>query len=179
MNVNLSKTMCKIPPKATYSTNELYSGISVVVEELLDKEIKNFDEYDMTPLYADVTINLKPASSYTNNSLSTFTSNKKGMANVRTEMLAARTEAIEDVIQKKRDKQGNIYRDADNLKAKVLINSSRNSSSLTEGIKTPEIPENWNIEIPKLDESKRLNNVGYSDKELKIRQQNYDQWNNN
>ena len=31
MNVNLSKTMCKIPPKASYSTNELYSSISVDV----------------------------------------------------------------------------------------------------------------------------------------------------
>lgn len=105
MSVNFSKTMTKIPPRVkswitTDTRKAMYDGTYSYEEEYVDeneetqrrtvtrdktysgkegetsREIGDTGEGELTPLYAEVTISLRPASSYSDNTIINFSSNK-------------------------------------------------------------------------------------------------------
>lgn len=124
MSVNFSKTMTKIPPikfnAGSGSTTEEYENLyadGVVISKektkekssskraIIDAGRKDGSGY-LTPLYADVTITLRPASSYSDNTIINFSSNTgKGYFNLNMEKM--RKDLIEEQKTQKTDKERN------------------------------------------------------------------------
>ena len=129
MSVNFSKTMTKIPPKVKklrtdvdyrYKKEyELYTNEGAGIEydnegneigylgrEIITREYEyNYStklntEGGLTPLYADVTINLRPATNYSDNSIIHFSSNK-GLRKVSQEIAKLRNDELEREVEKK------------------------------------------------------------------------------
>ena len=94
MSINFSKIMTKIPPNAKSNT--------VKIASVQGKEIKH-DNYEtkrvgeLTPLYADVTISLRPASSYSDTSIIKFSSNM-GCGRFNYSQAKMRNESLQKVI---------------------------------------------------------------------------------
>lgn len=133
MSVNFSKTMTKIPPYSKTWVNEggvaEYNGS--IPEESDDqgktrKSTKNntysgkskrtykFDEMgtgenEITPLYADVTISLRPASSYSDTTIINFSSNN-GRGRINRDLVKLRNDALQKEIQKKQEKVSELAR---------------------------------------------------------------------
>lgn len=118
MSVNFSKTMTKIPPNiSTYDVNDagadsrayygddkatgdkmgLYKGKTQTTTRVLG----NSKEGELTPLYADVTITLRPASSYSDNAIINFSSNK-GRGKFDYSMAQMRNSQLQKEIQRKK-----------------------------------------------------------------------------
>lgn len=105
MNVNFSKVMTKIPPRAKRfkRTSEKQEGVFTEYsnsEILIDSE----HEGQLTPLYADVTISLRPASHYTDNAIINFSSNKR-TGEIAYNMTKVRNESLRTEIEKKKEKE--------------------------------------------------------------------------
>lgn len=133
MNVNFSKTMTKVPPrskaymsgggevfynKAQEYDEDIYDDNGNVIRT--DKKVKNvysgkskrtyvYDddkrtgENEITPLYADVTISLRPASSYSDNTVINFSSSN-GRGRINRDLVKMRNNALQKEIQKKKEK---------------------------------------------------------------------------
>lgn len=109
MNVNFSKTMTKIPPRskayvsgggeARYENNVFIKKSKRTYE--FEKE--GTGENEITPLYADVTITLRPASSYSDNTIINFSSNN-GRGRINRDLVKMRNSALQKEIQKKQEK---------------------------------------------------------------------------
>lgn len=119
MNINFSKTMTKVPP---YSKSYNYSkekGKYLDVPEFIKYsngdteviyyeegehgkyELGNTQEGGLTPLYADVSISLRPASSYSDQSIIHFSSNG-GMGRIGSEIAELRNQSLQKVKDKKK-----------------------------------------------------------------------------
>lgn len=147
MNVNFSKVMTKIPPRAkryqkTYEEREvLKSGGWIEDDENkylnlnLSSEYSNYSEKiidsehegQLTPLYADVTISLRPASHYTDNAIINFSSNKR-TGEIAYNMTKVRNESLRTEIEKKREKETNSFKNQKSLEDYLR----------EKGVKTPE-----------------------------------------
>ena len=109
MNVNFSKTMTKIPPRSKayvsgggepkYENNVF----SKKTKRTYEFEKEGTGENEITPLYADVTISLRPASSYSDNTIINFSSNN-GRGRVNRDLVKMRNSALQKEIQKKQEK---------------------------------------------------------------------------
>ena len=131
MSVNFSKTMTKIPPNVTrtiysgggYSYDGTYEYEEKIYnekgedtgntkkiikektfsgKEVLTERIDTVKESDLTPLYADVTINLRPATNYSDNAIIHFSSNK-GLGKLNQEIVALRDDKLKKQVEKKRE----------------------------------------------------------------------------
>ena len=130
MSVNFSKTMTKIPPKVkklrtdvdfnikkefelytderagmVYDDegNEVYFGQEIITTEYnYNYSTKLNTEGGLTPLYADVTINLRPATNYSDNAIIHFSSNK-GLGKVNQEIAKLRNDKLEKEVNKKKE----------------------------------------------------------------------------
>lgn len=131
MSVNFSKTMTKIPPKVKKVRSdidfqikkefELYTDeragieyddegneIGYLGQEIITTEYNyNYStklntEGGLTPLYADVTINLRPATNYSDNAIIHFSSNK-GLGKVNQEIAKLRNDKLEKEVEKKKE----------------------------------------------------------------------------
>lgn len=209
MNVNFSKVMTKIPPRGK-SINYFTDRFSNV-EEFIDPEtgISEFrtedSDYDplslikknlvdneggLTPLYADVTISLRPASHYTDNSIIHFSSNK-GRGKIELEIADLRNKSLRMEIDKKKEKMSSRYEQR--IGRVVEINEVNRSTShkptdLPDKLPFPKDDYLSNLQTPTIDGGELdvvtapriepLNQTIPTTQEELIKFQGYNQWNN-
>lgn len=149
MSVNFSKTMTKIPPNSKklqtegkyryeYYTDERAgieyddegNEIGYAGEYVLD-HLSHYSTIDteggLTPLYADVTINLRPATNYSDNAIIHFSSNK-GLGKIEQDIASLRNQKLGKEIIKKREKESDLFK---NYQAEQKYLKEK-------GVKTPE-----------------------------------------
>ena len=151
MSVNFSKTMTKIPPTKfragsgngygttlfNYTTYDDEKKTSIENE----KEIYGIDKRSiatdvnassgyLTPLYADVTITLRPASSYSDNTIINFSSNA-GRGYINKEMEKMRRDLIDDQKRKKKAAEAERNKIMGDLNSDSYRNSFSNAFTTT------------------------------------------------
>ena len=106
-----------------YLNLNLSSEYSNYSEKLIDSE----HEGQLTPLYADVTISLRPASHYTDNAIINFSSNKR-TGEIAYNMTKIRNESLRTEVEKKKEKETDSFKNQKSLEDYLM----------EKGVKTPE-----------------------------------------